>query len=374
MTTEKSSPMSCLSATPKRTNKNFCDINPRTSELVKVLGWPIPIKQPGMLSSETALEYGPIKLVASAEDTLPATKVFEFDYQRTPMLREVVTAPALEHINSATKTAKSPGKIHFVPDRHNYGWARNDGRTDVRAGGTFTYDGDKTLTIVDAFVRGLMPREMLAQSLDAPGMVITKLDLIPHSPLRLVFNITSDPIAAERGKPMQFQVVFRDVYNQTYELDPVDFPWIGQPSVPSSSPSPSATWESLSEKFKAVVAEPIPVWAEWIYTIETKEYQWWIRHSSEVAVRMCIELGKEGGKMLLREPEFCRKFPDVAAINDDGDRWLLGIHEVAGIGKASRKGTSVNQGVVTHSENGEIRDLPSASQVLCQVAVNGFTG
>jgi hypothetical protein len=46
---------------------------------------------------------------------------------------------------------------------------------------------------------------------------------------------------------------------------------------------------------------------------------------------------------------------------------------VAGIGKVRGEGKSVNHAVVTHSENGEIRDLPGASQVLCQMAVNGFT-
>jgi len=77
--------------------------------------------------------------------------------------------------------------------------------------------------------------------------------------------------------------------------------------------------------------------------------------------------------MLLMATEFCRRFSDVAAINDDGDRWLAGVHKVAGIGKVRGEGKSVNHGVVTHSENGEIRDFPGASQVLCQMAVNGFT-
>ena len=214
---------------------------------------------------------------------------------------------------------------------------------------------------------------MLAQSLDGPGMLITRLDLSPHNPLRLVFNLISDPIAAERGKPVRFQVVFRDVYNQTYELDPVDFPWIGGPVSVAPAVAPTAMWRSLSDRFKAIDEKPIPVWAEWIYTIETKQCEWWIRHSSEVAVKLCIELCKEGGKMLLMETEFCRRFPDMAAITDDGDRWLAGVHVVAGIGKARGEGTSVIHGVVKHSENGEIRDLPGASQVLCQMAVNGFT-
>jgi hypothetical protein len=77
--------------------------------------------------------------------------------------------------------------------------------------------------------------------------------------------------------------------------------------------------------------------------------------------------------MLLMETEFRRGFSDVAAINDDGDRWLAGVRKVAGIGKVRGEGKSVNHGVLTHSENGEIRDLPGASQVLCRMAVNGFT-
>lgn len=32
-----------------------------------------------------------------------------------------------------------------------YGWASDDFRIDIRATGIFTYDGDGTLTIVDAF-------------------------------------------------------------------------------------------------------------------------------------------------------------------------------------------------------------------------------
>lgn len=358
-----------------RTSKNFCDINPHTSELVKVLGWPIPINQPGMLSSETALEHGPIKVVASAADTLPAIKYFEFDYQKTPMLREVTAASALEKTAPPPKSTTPGGKIHFVPDRHNHGWARDNRRTDVRLGGTFTYEGTDTLMIVDAFVKELTPIDMYVQALDVAGSLVTRLNFQPHNPLRLVFNLINELISAERGKPMRFRVAFRDVYNRIYELDPVDFPWIGGPvSVTPTAPS-RAMWQSLSDRFKAVDAKPIQVWANWIYTIETKQYLWQMEPaaSSQVAVKMCIELCKEGGKLLLAEPEFCRQFPEVAALSDHGDRWLVGIQKVAGIGKSSRTGTSVLHGVVTHSEGGEIQDVPGASQVLCQIAVNGFS-
>jgi hypothetical protein len=66
--------------------KTICDIKPNCSELVVVHRWPIPVIQPGMLADSYALEYGPIKVTASADDVLPTVRIFQFDYQRDPML------------------------------------------------------------------------------------------------------------------------------------------------------------------------------------------------------------------------------------------------------------------------------------------------
>ena len=62
------------------------DINPGCTELVTILRWPHPRIQAGMLAGPAALEYGPIVIVAGAEDTLPQRRVFQFDYQQTPMI------------------------------------------------------------------------------------------------------------------------------------------------------------------------------------------------------------------------------------------------------------------------------------------------
>lgn len=131
-------------------------------------------------------------------------------------------------------------------------------------------------------------------------------------------------------------------------------------------------WESLAARFKQLAREPMPIWAEWIYTNETKHYEWWIRHPSEVDVKMCLELCKEAGRLLKAEPKFKARFPDVSAVLDEGDRWLLAIYKVARIGKLRAEGSSVNRGVVTTHQGGEIKDVPGASQVLCQMARNGF--
>lgn len=134
----------------------------------------------------------------------------------------------------------------------------------------------------------------------------------------------------------------------------------------------SPTWQSLADRFGQLENKPVPIWGEWILTIETSQYQWWIRHSSEVAVKMCLELCKEGGKSLLAEPSFILKFPRIAAITDDGDRWCSGVHLIAGIGKKTSDGASSQPGRVVHTEGGVVKDLPKASQVLCQMARNGF--
>lgn len=90
VTTEHLGKMSMLPADKvfikKRTR--YCDLNPHFSELVAVIHWPIQKKQPGMLSGPSALEYGPIKIIASAKDTVPCVKIFDFDYQTDQMLFE----------------------------------------------------------------------------------------------------------------------------------------------------------------------------------------------------------------------------------------------------------------------------------------------
>jgi len=131
-------------------------------------------------------------------------------------------------------------------------------------------------------------------------------------------------------------------------------------------------WEAVAIKFKSLVAQPIPIRGEWIYTFETKRYEWWVRHPSDTAAKLCIEICKEAGRLLLAEPSFREKFRDIAAIIDDGDRWLLAVYKVAKIGKVTAKLSSSTYGVATTGEGGEIKDLPGASQVLCQMALNGF--
>jgi hypothetical protein len=131
-------------------------------------------------------------------------------------------------------------------------------------------------------------------------------------------------------------------------------------------------WEALVQKFKSLPDKPMPIWAEWTLTIETGDYEWWVRPSSKTAVKLCIEICREAGRLLLAEPSFRKKFPNVAAITDDADRWRLAVYKAAGIGKVTANSSAITHGVTTTGEGGEIKDLPGASQVLCQMALNGF--
>jgi hypothetical protein len=69
-----------------KTQTTSCDLKPGCSELVPVVRWPNPKVQAGMLADRSAVEYGPIKVTASADDTVPCVRTFKFDYQTEQML------------------------------------------------------------------------------------------------------------------------------------------------------------------------------------------------------------------------------------------------------------------------------------------------
>jgi hypothetical protein len=147
---------------------------------------------------------------------------------------------SIEKMVLTPKTLNSSTKIHFVPDAYNHGWAGNDGHTDIRAGGIFTYEGDGMLTIVDAFLKGTTPKGKMTMAPlvgDALGPLVSNdtLELRAHTSVRVALGLLAEPIKTERGKPMRGQLILRDVYNKEYEIDPVDFPWIGQPVRESSN-------------------------------------------------------------------------------------------------------------------------------------------
>jgi len=88
LTTEFIGPISIRPADQifDKIKKPFCNLKPECSELVPILRWPIPKRQIGMLADKSALAYGPIKVKASADNTMPTIRIFKFDWQREPMI------------------------------------------------------------------------------------------------------------------------------------------------------------------------------------------------------------------------------------------------------------------------------------------------
>lgn len=73
----------------KRTQAEKCDLNPGCSELVRVNIWPHPKQQVGMPCGDSAWLYGPIKVIASGDDTPSVVKEFAFNYETDQMLFDV---------------------------------------------------------------------------------------------------------------------------------------------------------------------------------------------------------------------------------------------------------------------------------------------
>lgn len=127
----------------------------------------------------------------------------------------------------------SGSKVHFVPDPYNNGWAGNDKRTDIKVAGTFTYEGERKLTVVDAYLKGTTPRgrmtpQVLSDSGLRPVAPVNSFELQAQVPLTLTLNLLAEPILADRGKSLKGQLVLRDNLNEEHEIDPADFLWIGQ--------------------------------------------------------------------------------------------------------------------------------------------------
>ncbi len=71
-----------------RTKSDSCSINPGCNELVLVNRWSHPKSQVGNLAGDSAWGYGPIEVIASADDVHPTKVIFDFNYETEQMLFE----------------------------------------------------------------------------------------------------------------------------------------------------------------------------------------------------------------------------------------------------------------------------------------------
>lgn len=138
------------------------------------------------------------------------------------------------------------GKVHFVSDAHNSGWARTaNGELEVGAAGTFTYEGKGTLTVIQAFLKGTQPTTdmlVLREYLDGSGgrvqdlalaleanvivRAFVSLRLKPHGIVGALMSLRLKSMSRKR-KPLKSRLVFHDKYNRDYPFKVV-LPYIGQ--------------------------------------------------------------------------------------------------------------------------------------------------
>jgi pyrimidine deaminase RibD-like protein len=132
---------------------------------------------------------------------------------------------------SGDSKTRERGRVHFVSDAYNNGWAvQFDKQMEVRLGGTFTYDGPGTLTVLKAFLEDTEPTtDMMIQVVNASGFpkTVPHLELQSRTPLRAFIDLRLTPVRGNRGEVLSSQVVFRDAYNQDYPFE-VSLPYIGQ--------------------------------------------------------------------------------------------------------------------------------------------------
>ncbi len=124
------------------------------------------------------------------------------------------------------------GRVHFVPDAHNCGWAQSDAQMEVRAGGTFTYEGTGTLTVLKAFLEGTQSvTDMMVLVVTSDGLgrsvSVPRLHLDAHIPVQAFINLRLTPVRGIRGRPLRSRLVFRDKFNRDYAFE-VNLPYIGQ--------------------------------------------------------------------------------------------------------------------------------------------------
>jgi hypothetical protein len=127
------------------------------------------------------------------------------------------------------------GKVHFVPDAHNNGWAKlSDNEMEVRIGGTFTYDGPGELVVLKAFLKGTKPTtDILAnvEQQDGSGRMtnVRELWLESRTARRAFIHLRLTPVVGTPGQPLRRALVLRDKFTEDFVIhDSIEFKYIGK--------------------------------------------------------------------------------------------------------------------------------------------------
>jgi len=144
-----------------------------------------------------------------------------------------------------------------------------------------------------------------------------------------------------------------------------------EPNVNLSQPS---DWKVLGDRFKGV-DDGGAVIARWNQDSKTKRYtSWEVMGGSIVLSTLCTEMCKEACRRFSDSQILTQKFPEIAEIKDDGERWLVAIRQILEMGKVQGNTVSVQEGKRWESEHGQVSNLTGSSQVLCSRLFNEENG
>ena len=127
---------------------------------------------------------------------------------------------------------KRKGRVHFIPDGFNTGWAKqHDKEMNARIGGTFTYDGPDPVILLQAFLKGAEPTGFIANTEPSDGshrpVSTGELWLVPGQPVQGVLYLRFGVVLGTPGQPLRREVFFRDSFGWDFSVGKVDFPYIG---------------------------------------------------------------------------------------------------------------------------------------------------
>ena len=122
---------------------------------------------------------------------------------------------------------KPKGRIHFIPDGFNSGWAKqHDNEMSISIGGTFTYDGPDGLIILKAFLEGTAPSNFDATLLLADGPSLStaysQLMLLRGEPVQAVLNLRLSPNIGTPSQTLRRTMFFRDNFKRDFSLGKVE--------------------------------------------------------------------------------------------------------------------------------------------------------
>jgi len=127
------------------------------------------------------------------------------------------------------------GKVHFIPDAHNNGWAKlNDNEMEVRVGGTFTYDGPGELIVLKAFLKGTKPTTDILANVEQPDLSgrmtnVSQLWLHSRTAQRAFIHLRLTPVVGTPGQPLRRNLVLRDKFTEDFVIrDSIEFPYIAK--------------------------------------------------------------------------------------------------------------------------------------------------